>query len=61
MTILCSFIGRYAIVSESGASAYSASPEAAKEFPTLEARLRGAISIARRLLDPLSEIIKVQQ
>jgi uncharacterized protein len=50
--------GRYAVVSESGASAYSASPEAAKEFPELEARLRGTISIARRLLDPLSEMIK---
>ena len=50
---------RFAIVSESGASAYSASTEAAKEFPELEARLRGTISIARRLLDPLSEMIKV--
>jgi hypothetical protein len=50
---------RFAIVSESGASAYSASPEAAQEFPELEAQQRGTVSIARRLQDPLSEIIKV--
>lgn len=50
---------QFAIVSESGASAYSASPEAAQEFPELEAQQRGTVSIARRLQDPLSEIIKV--
>jgi protein Tex len=49
----------YAIVNEAGASVYSASPVARKEFPELEASLRGNISIARRLLDPLSELVKI--
>ena len=49
----------YAIVNEAGASVYSASPLAKKEFPDLEASLRGNISIARRLLDPLSELVKI--
>ena len=49
----------YAIVNEAGASVYSASPLAKKEFPELEASLRGNISIARRLLDPLSELVKI--
>jgi uncharacterized protein len=49
----------YAIVSEAGASVYSASPVAQREFPDLEASLRGNISIARRLLDPLSELVKI--
>ena len=49
----------YAIVNEAGASVYSASPVAKKEFPELEASLRGNISIARRLLDPLSELVKI--
>jgi len=50
---------QYVIVSEAGASVYSASPVARKEFPELEASLRGNISIARRLLDPLSELVKI--
>jgi len=50
---------QYVIVSEAGASVYSASPVARKEFPDLEASLRGNISIARRLLDPLSELVKI--
>ena len=49
----------YTIVSEAGASVYSASPVAKKEFPELEASMRGNISIARRLLDPLSELVKI--
>jgi uncharacterized protein len=49
----------YAIVNEAGASVYSASPLAKKEFPDLEASLRGNISIARRLMDPLSELVKI--
>jgi protein Tex len=49
----------YVIVNEAGASVYSASPVAKKEFPDLEASLRGNISIARRLMDPLSELVKI--
>ncbi|MHA1451336.1 MAG: helix-hairpin-helix domain-containing protein [Promethearchaeota archaeon] len=49
----------YAIVSEAGASVYSASKLANEEFPKLDATVRGAISIARRLQDPLSELIKI--
>ena len=49
----------YTIVSEAGASVYSASPLAKEEFPELEASMRGNISIARRLLDPLSELVKI--
>jgi uncharacterized protein len=48
-----------ATVSESGASVYSASPVARQEFPDLDLTVRGAISIARRLQDPLSELVKV--
>lgn len=47
------------IVSEAGASVYSASELAAKEFPGLDVSLRGAVSIARRLQDPLAELVKV--
>ncbi len=50
---------RYTIVSEAGASVYSASELARKEFPDLQVEQRSAISIARRLLDPLSELIKI--
>jgi uncharacterized protein len=46
-------------VSESGASVYSASEEARREFPDLDLTVRGAVSIARRLVDPLSELVKV--
>ena len=46
-------------VSEAGASVYSASELAAKEFPGLDVSLRGAVSIARRLQDPLSELVKI--
>lgn len=49
----------YIIVSEAGASVYSASKVAKQEFPELEASMRGNISIARRLLDPLSELVKI--
>ena len=49
----------YIIVNEAGASVYSASPVAKKEFPDLEASQRGNISIARRLLDPLAELVKI--
>jgi uncharacterized protein len=49
----------YTIVNEAGASVYSASELARQEFPDLEAALRGNISIARRLLDPLSELVKI--
>lgn len=47
------------IVSEAGASIYSASEFAAKEFPELDVTLRGAVSIARRLQDPLAELVKI--
>lgn len=50
----------YAIVSESGASIYSASKIGIEEFPDLDVTIRGAISIARRLLDPLSELVKIE-
>lgn len=50
---------QYVIVSESGASIYSASPLAAKEFPTFDVNLRSAVSIARRLQDPLAELVKI--
>jgi uncharacterized protein len=46
-------------VSEAGASVYSASELAAKEFPDLDVTLRGAVSIARRLQDPLAELVKI--
>ena len=49
----------YAIVSEAGASVYSASEAARKEFPTLHVEERSAVSIGRRLLDPLAELIKI--
>ena len=49
----------YTIVNEAGASVYSASSVARQEFPDLEASMRGNISIARRLLDPLSELVKI--
>jgi uncharacterized protein len=48
------------IVSEAGASVYSASETAAKEFPALDVSLRGAVSIARRLQDPLAELVKIE-
>ena len=49
----------YAIVNEAGASVYSASPLAAQEFPEYDVNLRSAISIARRLQDPLAELVKI--
>ena len=48
------------IVSEAGASVYSASEAAAAEFPQLDVSLRGAVSIARRLQDPLAELVKIE-
>jgi protein Tex len=50
----------YTIVNEAGASVYSASILAREEFPDLEASMRGNISIARRLMDPLSELVKIE-
>lgn len=47
------------VVSEAGASVYSASELAAKEFPDLDVTIRGAVSIARRLQDPLAELVKI--
>lgn len=47
------------MVSEAGASVYSASETAAKEFPDLDVSIRGAVSIARRLQDPLAELVKI--
>lgn len=47
------------VVSEAGASVYSASEYAAREFPELDVSLRGAVSIARRLQDPLAELVKI--
>ena len=49
----------YMIVSEAGASVYSASPLAAEEFPEFDVNLRSAVSIARRLQDPLAELVKI--
>ena len=49
----------YMIVNEAGASVYSASPLAAEEFPTFDVNLRSAVSIARRLQDPLAELVKI--
>ena len=50
---------RKIVVSEAGASVYSASELAAKEFPDMDVSLRGAVSIARRLQDPLAELVKI--
>ncbi|GAC1624914.1 MAG: Tex family protein [Nevskia sp.] len=50
---------RKLVVSEAGASVYSASETAALEFPNLDVTLRGAVSIARRLQDPLAELVKI--
>jgi len=52
--------GAYVIVSEAGASVYSASPLAREELPDLDVSLRGAVSIARRLQDPLAELVKIE-
>ena len=49
----------YAMVNEAGASVYSASPLAAEEFPDYDVNLRSAVSIARRLQDPLAELVKI--
>lgn len=48
------------VISEAGASVYSASELAAQEFPTLDVSYRGAVSIARRLQDPLAELVKIE-
>ena len=50
---------RYLMVNEAGASVYSASPLARKELPDLDVTLRGAVSIARRVQDPLAELVKI--
>lgn len=50
---------RYAVVNEAGASVYSASVLGAEEFPNLDVSLRSAVSIARRLQDPLAELVKI--
>ncbi len=51
---------RYLTVSEAGASVYSASPLARTELPSLDVTLRGAVSIARRVQDPLAELVKIE-
>lgn len=51
---------QYVIVSEAGASVYSASPLAKEEFPEYDLSLRSAVSIARRLQDPLAELVKIE-
>ncbi len=50
---------QYVIVSEAGASVYSASKLATEEYPDINVSIRGAISIARRLQDPLAELVKI--
>ncbi|MGC9471189.1 MAG: Tex family protein [Bacteroidales bacterium] len=50
---------RVYVVNESGASVYSASPVAREEFPEYDVTVRGAVSIARRLMDPLAELVKI--
>jgi len=55
----CSVDFQSVVVSESGASVYSASALAADEFPNLDVSFRGAVSIARRLQDPLAELVKI--
>ncbi len=52
--------GAYVIVNEAGASVYSASPLARQELPDLDVAMRGAVSIARRLQDPLAELVKIE-
>lgn len=51
---------KYTIVSEAGASVYSAGDVAKREFPDLDVTIRGAISIARRVIDPLAELVKIE-
>lgn len=55
----CGLETQFTIVSEAGASVYSASPLAAREFPDIDLTYRSAVSIARRLQDPLSELVKI--
>ena len=50
----------YAVVNEAGASVYSASPLGEEEFPDLDVTIRGAISMARRLQDPMAELVKIE-
>ncbi|MEM5774609.1 MAG: Tex-like N-terminal domain-containing protein, partial [Anaerolineaceae bacterium] len=50
----------YVITNEAGASVYSASPLAGKELPSMDVSMRGAVSIARRILDPLAELVKIE-
>ena len=50
---------KYTVVDESGASVYSASPAGTEEFPDLDVMIRGAISMGRRLQDPLAELVKI--
>ncbi len=57
--IRASGTGQYIMVSEAGASVYSASPLARAELPELDVTLRGAVSIGRRVLDPLAELVKI--
>lgn len=52
--------GAYVMVSEAGASVYSASPLAREELPDMDVSMRGAVSIARRLQDPLAELVKIE-
>lgn len=50
----------YAVVNEAGASVYSASSLGEEEFPDLDVTIRGAISMARRLQDPMAELVKIE-
>ncbi len=52
--------GAYVMVNEAGASVYSASPLAREELPDMDVSMRGAVSIARRLQDPLAELVKIE-
>ena len=51
---------KYAVISEAGASVYSASKLAAEEFPDFDVMQRSAVSIARRMQDPLAELVKIE-
>lgn len=58
-TLISEVEAKYLIVNEAGASVYSASPLARAELPDMDVSMRGAVSIARRVLDPLAELVKI--
>ena len=57
---MCIRDSSYVVVNEAGASVYSASDVARKEFPDMDVSERSAVSIARRLQDPLAELVKIE-